>query len=871
MPPVPGRLFLGEQIDPTTHQRNGTVVALDPASLTTHGVIVGMTGSGKTGLGIDLLEEALLADVPTLVIDPKGDLGNLLLTFPDLAPEDFAPWVEGASTEPGAAAAQASAWREGLASWGIGPERIAELRQKAAFTIFTPGSQAGVPLNLVGGLGDISGDTTDAENVADQIQATVSGLLGLVGVESDPLAGREHILLANLVATAHAGGAPLDLATLVAQVQTPPFRKLGVLEVDTFFPAADRQKLALKLNGLLASPAFAAWNQGKGIDIGAMLRLPDGRPRAAIISIAHLDDAERQFVVSLVLSKLIGWMRQQPGTAQLRALVYFDEVSGFAPPNGMPPAKQPILTLLKQARAFGVGMVLATQNPVDLDYKAISNAGTWMVGRLQTEQDKARLTDGMTSASGGDPQAISAAIAGLAKREFVLHQASSNDHPVFTTRWTMSFLRGPLTREQIKQLTTGAPAPAAGAPPAVPSAVVPPAAVAAPIAPAAAETAAPLGAPAPAAASPAGAPPAEAAPPTPPSPTAPAPAATAPTVAAPPTSTAAADTTYAATPVSAAPASAPLAADETPAPPKVADGIRALHVDPAAAWLPAIGAVVNGTRLQAAVGLTVSMHFDDAALDLVADQRWEALLVDPREPFDPAQLRLVDHDPRDFVPQPPPGARYVLPEAGLDRAPWFKTLQADVVGFLQASQRVQVLRNAKLKLVARPGETPEQFAARCDAAGDAAADAEAAKIRDAIAKKMDRVRDSMAVAQDRVDTAKESASAAKTNELVGAAGSVLSNLLGGSRSVRGMAGDVRGVASRRGQSQRASRRIEEAENRLAEKTDDLAALEADLRDTLVEIDDAWAATAAEVDTVEVGLEKTDIRIDDIFVVWLPVA
>ncbi len=806
MPPVPGRLFLGEQVDPSSHQRRGTVVALDPASLTTHGVIVGMTGSGKTGLGIGLLEEALLADVPTLIIDPKGDLGNLLLTFPNLAPEDFAPWVEAPASgpDPAAAATQAAAWRDGLASWGIGPERIAELRQKAAFTIFTPGSQAGVPLNLVGGLGEISGDATDAENVADQIQATVTGLLGLVGVESDPLAGREHILLANLVAAAHAGGTPMDLATLVAQVQAPPFRKLGVLEIDTFFPAADRQKLALKLNGLLASPAFAAWSQGKGIDIGAMLRLPDGRPRAAIISIAHLDDAERQFVVSLVLSKLIGWMRQQPGTAQLRALVYFDEVFGFAPPNGMPPAKQPILTLLKQARAFGVGMVLATQNPVDLDYKAISNAGTWMVGRLQTEQDKARLTEGMTSASGGDPQAISAAIAGLAKREFVLHQASSNEHPVFTTRWTMSFLRGPLTRDQIKQLTYG-------------SAVPPPS-------------------------------------PTPP----PAPAAVG------------ADATYAAAPV-APPAPPALAADETPAPPAIAEGVRAVYVHPGAPWIQAVGAVANGSRLQAAIGFTVSMHFDEAALDFVADQQWEALLLAARDPFDPSRLRLVDHDPRDFVVEPPPGARYVLPEVGLDRAPWFKALQADVVGFLQSSQRVQLPRNVKLKLVARPGEAPEQFAARCDVAGDAAADAEAAKIRDAITKKMDRVRASMAVAQDRLDTAKASANAAKTNELVGAAGSVLSNLLGGSHSVRGMAGDVRGVASRRGQTQRAGRRIEEAENRLAEKTDDLAALEEDLRETLVEIDDKWAAIAADIDTVEVGLEKTDIRVDDLFVVWLPVA
>ena len=454
MPPVTGRLFLGEQVDPATHERNGTDVALDPASLTTHGVIVGMTGSGKTGLGIVLLEEALLADVPTLIIDPKGDLGNLLLTFPDLAPEDFQPWIEPAAgqaaADPAAAEAQATAWRDGLAGWGIGPERIAELRQKAAFTIYTPGSTAGVPLNLVGGLGEITGDPADLESVAEQIESTVSGLLAWSASRATRSAGASTSCCRTSCRPPTRPAPRSTSATLVGQVQEPPFRKLGVLELDSFFPAADRARSwRSPLNGLLASPSFAMWNQGAAIDIDAMLRQPDGRPRAAIVSIAHLGDEERQFVVSLLLAKLIGWMRRQPGTAQLRTLVYFDEVFGFAPPNAMPPAKKPILTLLKQARAFGVGLVLATQNPVDLDYKAIANAGTWMVGRLQTEQDKARLADGMTSASGGDPRAISAAIAGLAKREFVLHQASSNDHPVFTSRWSMSFLRGPLTREQI--------------------------------------------------------------------------------------------------------------------------------------------------------------------------------------------------------------------------------------------------------------------------------------------------------------------------------------------------------------------------------------------------------------------------------------
>jgi Helicase HerA, central domain len=477
-------LLLGSRVDPA-----GEPLAIDSADLTTHGVIVGMTGSGKTGLGIVLLEEALLAGIPALILDPKGDMGNLLLAFPDFAPGDFRPWVNeddarasGLSVDE-LAARTADEWKAGLEAQGIGPERIRALREAAEATIYTPGSDAGVPLNVVGSLQapPLSWDT-EAETLRDEIEGTVMSLLALIGIQADPLASREFVLLANLIEHAWRAGQPLDLATLIGQVQAPPLRKLGVFDVATFFPPKERTELALRLNGLVASPAFAAWGAGMPLDVGALLRSPEGKPRAAIVYLAHLSDEERQFAVTLVLSKLVTWMRGQPGASDLRALVYMDEVFGFAPPTATPPAKKPILTILKQARAFGVGMVLSTQNPVDLDYKAMANAGTWMVGRLQTDNDKRRVLEGLESAAGGtDLAALDATIGGLGKRQFMLVSAKADKPAVFATRWAMSYLRGPLTRDQVALLTRDVEVPAAE-PAAAPAAVTDATPVAPPVA-----------------------------------------------------------------------------------------------------------------------------------------------------------------------------------------------------------------------------------------------------------------------------------------------------------------------------------------------------------------------------------------------------
>jgi len=432
--------------------------------LTTHAVILGMTGSGKTGLGITLIEEAAIDGIPVIAIDPKGDLGNLLLTFPELRAADFAPWVEAsrASAEGRTieefAADTASQWREGLAASKQSPDRIAKFASSVERTIYTPGSTAGVPLTVLKSFAAPPKPVVDdAETFRDKVTAAASGLLSLAGIESDPLTGHEHVLLATIFDVAWREGKSLTIADVILLVQSPPFDKVGVFDLETFLPAKERMAIALKLNALLASPGFAGWLEGESLDIGKLLYTSEGRPRLSILSIAHLTEPERIFFVTLLLGEVLAWVRSQPGTSTLRAILYMDEIAGFFPPIGEPPSKRPMLTLLKQARAYGLGVVLATQNPVDLDYKGLSNTGTWFLGRLQTERDKARVLEGLEGASvtaghAFDRQKTEAVLAGLAGRTFLVNNVHEDAPVVIRTRWALSYLRGPLTRDQISTL-----------------------------------------------------------------------------------------------------------------------------------------------------------------------------------------------------------------------------------------------------------------------------------------------------------------------------------------------------------------------------------------------------------------------------------
>ena len=701
---------------------------------------------------------------------------------------------------PDFAAAQAKAWTDGLGAWGITPDRIAALREKVAFTIYTPGSNAGVPMNIVGSL-QAPTDVSDAEVVGDEIEGFVSGLLSLVDIDADPLSSREHILLSNLILNEWTAGRSLDLPTLVGMIQQPPIRKLGVFELDQFFPQKDRLAFAVRLNGLLASPSFGAWMNGPPLDIASLLRTTDGRPRCAIVTTAHLSDQERQFVTTLILSKLVTWMRKQSGTTDLRALLYMDEVAGYLPPTAMPPTKKPIMTLMKQARAFGVGVVLSTQNPVDVDYKALSNAGTWMIGRLQTDQDKQRLLDGMSAASGGvDVNALGNTIAGLAKREFVLRRAGKDQPEVFTSRWAMSYLRGPLTRDQIASLMADQKATK--------------------IAEAGPKQLGQSGE------------------------------------------------------ASVAEASPSASNDETTVLPEAAGGVTVRWADIAAPWLAEIGGDPHGTRYEASVVARVAIRYDDDKADLVHDEEYEAVVFPLADPVDVTRSLAVDYDDRDLRPDAPNPCVYRLPGTKVKDKSFWTRVERDLIDHLVRSRTVDVPANRELKLFGRPGETVADFTTRCLTAANDLADKETAALRDKYGDKVTRLQTQIQAAEDRAEVLDTERKGRRSEELLSTVGSVLGGLLGGRRSRGGMLGSVLGkagsAAGRRTRTAAAGDRLEAAENKLEGLHRQLEDLETELTQEVTDIDAKWMAAAKNVTELKVGLERTDVKVTQIALVWIPV-
>ena len=805
-----GEMFLGGIIDPATGEKTDENVLYESHHLTTHGVIVGMTGSGKTGLGMVALEEALLSGIPCLIIDPKGDMGNLLLNFPSFAAEDFLPWVdEGEArrkdqTPEVFAAATADMWKNGLEGWGIAGDRLRQLGMTADFQIYSPGSTSGIPLNIVGSLAAPDLDwATEAETIRAEIEGFVSSLLVLAGIEADPISSPEHILLSTIIEKSWTEGRDLDLATLIGQVQTPPMRKMGVFELDTFFPPKDRTKLAMKLNGLVASPSFSSWTEGPPLDIQNLLYTSDGKPRASVMYLSHLSDTERQFVITLLLSKVVTWMRSQQGTSDLRALVYMDEVFGFAPPTANPPSKKPILTLLKQARAFGVGLLLSTQNPVDLDYKAMSNAGTWMIGRLQTERDKARIVEGLKSASGEvDIKMFDQLISDLGKRQFVLHSTRAKAPRVFTTRWAQSYLAGPLSREQIQSLTADSPERSV-----IARTPQQPAPVSAGTATGTAPTTAP-----------------------------------------------------------AATASPSVADDESPLAPQTPDNVRVYYADPAAPWASEVGIDPTGTRLEPGLIARVDMVFDDQYADVNHKEEWEAIFFPLGDRFEPEQARVVDYDPRDLQTTAPEGCTYALVEAKIDTKTFYNGAKTELKEWLYRNQQVSVLKNPTLKLYSRIGETPEDFAKRCESAAEDAADEAVAKLKDKYKTRIRTVQDQLANAERRVRELETDVQGRRQGEMISGAGDLLGAILGGRSKSRA----VGSAASRRRVTRQTQERLRTAEEKMTDKTLQLDDLEDELEEDVNTIMADWEDASSDVETVEIGLEKTDISVDEISLVWFRV-
>jgi len=811
-----GVFYLGKPFDLATNTLGSEPVLYDSKDLVTHAVIVGMTGSGKTGLGVSLIEEAAMDGVPVLAIDPKGDLGNLLLTFPDLAPGDFKPWVEPDEaarkgvTVDAFAEQEAATWKKGLEAWGQDGERIARLRAKADFAIYTPGSRAGRPVSILESFNaPAEAERDDTERMAEAVTTTATSVLTLLGVDADPVQSREHILLSAVLNDAWCKGENLDLAAIIHRIQHPPFTRVGVLDLEAFYPEKDRFALAMRVNGLLAAPSFGLWLEGEPLDIARMLYTPEGKPRVAVVSIAHLSDQERMFFLTLLLNRVVSWMRTQSGTSSLRAMLYLDEVAGYMPPVANPPSKQALLLLMKQARAFGLGVVLATQNPIDIDYKGLSNAGTWFLGRLQTERDKARLLDGLEGALTGqgatfDRGETERILSSLQKRTFFLHDVHE-DHPViFQTRWAMSYLRGPLTKDQIKLLTPAA-AKAAPPPPPLPAA----SSAAAGTATATASAGRSASAPARAAAS-----------------------------------------ASASGSVVSAPPVLPPQVEQFFAPAR--PGLMTLAYEPMLFAKASVRFVDPKRGVDVARDVTKLVQFGSGAVLVDWASAEDA-------DIDAADLETAPAGPATFAPLPPAAAK----------AASYGTWQKEFARWLQQDQVLSIFFDAATGLTSQPEETEAAFRARVNLKDREGRDAEKERLRQKFAPKVATLTERIRRAEQAKQVQEQQASEAKIQTGISVLGTIAGALFGRKAVSIGTLGKATTAARGMGRSMRESSDVGRANETLETYKAQLQELEHDIEAEIAGLEAGAAPPSRAFTAIEIRPKKTHVTPERVVLIWRP--
>ena len=828
-----GLFYLGRSHDLASGTTGEEPLLYDSRDLVTHAVAVGMTGSGKTGLCLSLLEEAAIDGVPAIAIDPKGDLSNLLLTFPGLTPEEFEPWVSADEARTRGlsvgefARQQAESWQKGLAQWGQDGARIQRLRDAAEFAVYTPGSSAGLPVSILDSFAaPPAAVLDDHELLADRLQTTVTSLLTLAGIEADPTRSREHILVSTLVGQAWAEGRNLDLAGLVQAIQAPPITRVGVLDLDSFFPPGDRFELALRLNNLLATPGFQRWLEGDPLDIDRLLYTKTGKPRVAVFSIAHLGDNERMFFVSLLLNQVLSWVRAQRGTSSLRAILYMDEIFGFFPPVANPPSKLPLLTLLKQARAFGLGVVLATQNPVDLDYKGLANTGTWFLGRLQTERDKSRVLEGLEGAAAGAGEAFDRSrmdqlLAALGKRVFLMHNVHEKDPVVFQTRWALSYLRGPLGRDEIRRLMAPLKeARAAGADRAAPGRAVsaaPPSGTAAGIASAAA-----------------GAVPTSAPPPRP------------------------------------QPAGAAGAGTRPVLPPAIEQ-----YFAPAA---PSGGARAGRTANQPGITYTPMLYgaaridFGDTRLGVSAtrDAYILAPIADAAVPVDWQNAVESETPPASLSREPAdPGAAFETLPAPAARPANYPKWTKDFTQWLSRSQQVELMRSPRLELASIPGESERDFRIRLQAAFREERDRAVEALRQKYAPKIATLTERLRRAEQAVERESEQARQQKMQTAVSVGATLLGALLGRKRVSASTLGRATTAVRGAGRTMKEMTDIQRAQETAGVLKQQLADFEAQFQADTQSIAAGFDPLQETLEPLALKPKRTGVAVQLVALVWVP--